>query len=366
MLYILLALLACLTVGACAILRQPQFGKHPEGERLARIESSPHYSDGAFHNLEATPSFTGQGGQFSAMAQYFLAPKKRLKPSSPLPVTKTNLKMLDADKDILVWLGHSSCYLQLGGKRILIDPVFGNHASPFSFSTKAFSGQYPYSAEDMPEIDYLLITHDHWDHLEYPTALALKNKTKLVVCPLGVGAHLSHWGYGDASIHEGDWFTMLETESGLRIHFTPARHFSGRTLTRNKSLWTGFILETPQKRVYVSGDGGYGKHFADAGMRFGGFDLAILENGQYDKNWKYVHMAPEEVALAALDLHAKAILPVHSGRFAIANHAWDDPFIRLYNASKSKNYHLLTPIIGQAVFLDDTGQSFTPWWQGLE
>lgn len=367
MLYALLVLLACLAVGVYLLPRQPQFGRLPEGARLARMQRSPHYTDGGFRNLEPSPSFTGKGGPVCAMAEYFFAPKKRLKPLQPLPSVKTDLKSLPADRDLLVWLGHSSCYLQLGGKKILVDPVFGDHASPFSFSTKAFAGKYPYSAADMPDTDHLLFTHDHWDHLEYPTALALKNRTGLVVCPLGLGAHLESWGYPGERVFEGDWNDVLEAEQGLRIHFVPSRHFSGRTLTRNKSLWTGFVLESRDKRIYISGDGGYGRHFAEAGRRFGSFDLAIMENGQYDDNWKYMHMAPEESARAALDLGAKAVLPVHSGRFSISNHAWDDPLVRLKRAGRDKEYRLITPVIGQVVYLEDVGgQSFSSWWEGRE
>lgn len=359
----LAAIAACISICTWIVLRQPRFGKLPAGERLARIKRSPNYSNGFFHNQEHTPSFTGKGGQFSAMAEYFLAPKKRLKPAEALPLQKTNLKNLDASRDIVVWLGHSSCYLQLDGIRMLVDPLFGSHASPFFFSTTAFKGDYPYNVPGIPHIDYLLFTHDHWDHLEHPTALALRDKCGLAVCPLGVGAHLEHWGYDTGSIFEGDWFDVIHAPQGLRIHFVPSRHFSGRTLKRNKSLWTGFVIESRKRKIYISGDGGYGKHFTEAGERFKGFDLALIENGQYDDHWKCVHMAPEESVQAVLDLHAKAALPVHSGRFSISNHSWDDPLLRFCAASQGKNYRLLTPVIGQPVFLDDKEQEFTQWWE---
>ena len=365
MLYAILLLAACCVLAAYAVPKLPRFGTLPEGERLARIQRSPHYRGDAFHNLEPTPSFTGEGGQFAALAEYFFAPKQRLKPAAPLPVIATDLKALDPRIDLIVWLGHSSFYLQLDGKRILVDPVFGDHASPFSFSTKAFPGNYPYSAASMPPIDLLLITHDHWDHLEHPTLLALKGTIARIVCPLGVGAHLERWGYAEDTIVEGDWFDTL-TMGDLRMHFTPARHFSGRTLVRNKSLWTGFVLESGKRRIYISGDGGYGRHFTAAAERFNGFDLAILENGQYDKNWQYVHMAPEETAAAAVDLRAKAVLPVHNSRFSIANHTWDDPLIRLHKASVYKSYRLLTPVIGQVIPLDAENQTFDDWWEGRE
>lgn len=362
----ILALLVFLFGGALLILKQPKFGRHPEGARLERIERSPNYRDGQFHNLLATPSFSNDKGQFSALWEYFFVPKTRLRPDAPLPLVATDLAALPENRDIVVWLGHSSCFLQLGGKKILIDPVFASHASPFSFSTKAFQSDYPYSAAAMPAIDYLLITHDHWDHLDYATLTAMRDKIGLIFCPLGVGAHLEHWGFPPERIMEGDWFNSFSPANDVSIHIVPSRHFSGRTLTRNKSLWCGFVLQSAGRQIYISGDGGYGPHFVDAAKRFGSFDLALMENGQYDKNWQFVHMMPEESATAAQELGAKAVLPVHSGRFSISNHAWDDPYIRHAAASKNKSYRLLSPIIGQPVYLDDETQTFPHWWENVQ
>ncbi|NLC23375.1 MAG: RomA family MBL fold metallo-hydrolase, partial [Oxalobacter sp.] len=163
-----------------------------------------------------------------------------------------------------------------------------------------------------------------------------------------------------------DWYTALELEDGMRIHILPARHFSGRGLTRNKTLWVSFALESPGRRIYFSGDTGYGPHLAEIGNRFDGFDLAILENGQYDKRWATIHMMPEETAQAAVELKAKALLPAHSGKFSISYHAWDDPFIRIAKASEDKPYRLLTPVIGDRVDLEDETQLFPYWWEGME
>ncbi|MCX7781999.1 MAG: MBL fold metallo-hydrolase, partial [Negativicutes bacterium] len=176
-----------------------------------------------------------------------------LTPTTSIPTVKTDLKTLDKDKDIVVWLGHSSYFMQLGGKRILIDPVFSPSAAPVSFANKAFDGTNPYTAEDMPEIDYLLISHDHWDHLDYPTVTALKPKIKNVICGLGVGSYFEQWGFDTKHILEADWFTALELENDFTIHVLPARHFSGRLFSRNKTLWTGFALATPERRIFYSG-----------------------------------------------------------------------------------------------------------------
>lgn len=359
-------LLVCLWAGLRFFVRQPKFGCLPEGARLERLKKSPHYADGAFRNLIPTPQLT-EGATFAGVIfRHLTLPKKKLIPASPPPFIKTHLLAPDGDTDRIVWLGHSSLFMQLGGKTILIDPVFSGHAAPVSFSTRAFTGAAPYQAEDMPDIDCLIISHDHWDHLDYPTLTALRRKTASVVCGLGVGAHLERWGFAEERIREADWFTRLDLGDGLAVHVLPSRHFSGRWLRANTSLWTACAVETRRRRVFYSGDSGYGPHFADIGKRFPGFDLAILDTGQYDASWKYIHMTPEEAVEAAEDLGAKALLPVHVGRFAIAAHAWDEPLRRVAAASRTRNFRLLTPMIGECVDLDDETRTFTRWWEEME
>ncbi|KYZ75152.1 MBL fold metallo-hydrolase [Anaerosporomusa subterranea] len=359
-----LLILAIIALGIVLYLQHPKFGALPEGARLERIKSSPHYADGQFQNLVPIPPRAAGSSSVSLWLEYLFIPKERLAPTEPIPAVKTDLMSLDRNKDIVIWLGHSSYYLQLGGKRILIDPVFSSYAAPVSFVNKAFKGTNPYTAEDMPELDYLLITHDHWDHLDYPTISALKPKIKQVICGLGVGSYLEQWGFATSHIHEADWFTAVELETDFTVHVLPARHFSGRMLTRNKTLWASFALVTPERRIFFSGDSGYGPHFKQIGESLNGFDLVILDNGQYDKDWPYVHMTPEEAVQAAEDLKAKALLPAHVGKFAIANHPWDEPFQRITAASQNKNYRLLTPMLGEPVELANEQQVFSPWWEG--
>jgi len=354
-----------LFLGIGIYVQQPKFGSLPEGPRLETIQKSPNYVDGHFQNLVFTPKFIEEGNSTSVMWNYLFTKKERLIPIDPIPTIKTDLMALNKDKDMIIWLGHSSYFIQLGGKRILIDPVFSSYASPVSFVNKAFEGTNQYTAEDMPEIDYLLISHDHWDHLDYPTVIALKPKIKNVVCGLGVGAYFEQWGFDKEIVHEADWFAALELEKGMTIHVLPARHFSGRLLSPNKTLWTGFALVTPQHRIFYSGDSGYGPHFKKVGEMLNGFDLVIMDNGQHDKRWPYIHMMPEEVAQAAEELKAKALLPGHTGKFAIANHPWDEPFKRITDASRNKNYRLLTPMIGAAVELENQEQFFSYWWEGV-
>jgi len=358
----LLVLVCGLILGACVLLNHPKFGKAPEGARLIEIEKSPNYVDGEFRNLVDTPKFTQDASTFSILLDHLLNPPKRLTPEQPIPSVKTALKTLDPATDIVIWLGHSSYYIQIGGKRVLLDPLLSDHAAPFSFLNKAFAGTTIYTAEDMPEIDYLLISHEHWDHMDYPTAEALKNKVNNVICPIGIGAYFETWGYDTSKISEGDWYDQFEFGDVIKIHLLPARHYSNRLLKENQVLWAGFVLESEARRLFFSGDSGYGPHFSEIGRQFGGFDFAALDCGQYDERWANIHMNPEEAVAAAKDLNAAMLLPSHIGRFTIARHAWDEPFIRVTSASEGEPFKLLTPLIGEPVRLDDKRQEFAQWW----
>ena len=235
---------------------------------------------------------------------------------------------------------------------IAADLLSGN-ASPVKFTTRSFKGSDVYTVGDFPEIDYLFITHDHYDHLDYETVVKLKPKIKKVITGLGVGAHLEYWGYDKNIIFENDWGDELVLDEDFMVNTMPARHFSGRGFKRNGSLWMSFILQTPTMKIYVGGDSGYDHHFAEIGNKFGPFDLAILENGQYDKNWRYIHMMPEEVVQAALDLRANVLLPVHWSNFSLSVHAWDEPIVRVFKEANRKNMALLHPMIGEVVYLKE-------------
>jgi L-ascorbate metabolism protein UlaG (beta-lactamase superfamily) len=230
----------------------------------------------------------------------------------------------------------------------------------------AFDGTDIFNAGDIPEIDYLFITHDHWDHLDYETIVQLKHKVKKLICPLGVGEHLEYWGYDRDIIVEKDWYEEAVLDSGFSVNTAPTRHFSGRGLTRNQSLWTAFVLRTPTMKIYIGGDSGYDRHFADAGEKYGPFDLAILENGQSNPYWKYIHLSPEEVLKSAKDLRAKSVLPVHSSKFALALHDWDEPLKKITELNRNNDFRLLTPMIGETVDLKDSTQQFSQWWIGLK
>lgn len=359
-----LAAFVFLIIGINLFTRLPKFGKLPNGERLARIEKSPNYKDGAFKNLNFTPQMTGEGGFLKIMKDMFNARNRR--PDDIIPSVKTDLLNLERDKNILVWFGHSSYFMQIDGKRFLIDPVFCGNASPFSFLIKSFKGTDVYATDDIPEIDYLFITHDHWDHLDLKTITELKPKIGKVITTLGVGAHLERWGYEPKIIIENDWFELIKLEDGFTVNTTPARHFSGRSTKPNQSLWASFVLKTPSAQIFIGGDGGYDEHFAEIGEKFGGFDLVILENGQYNTSWKYIHLMPNEVLQAAKDLKAKRLFPVHNSKFALANHSWDAPLKAITELNKSVKQPMITPVIGELVNLNDTAQVFSEWWVGIK
>lgn len=363
---VLLVFAATLSAAGYAYMHTAKFGAFPEAARLARVEASPNYSDGEFRNPEPIPTSTSnKSGVVMRLLRGITAEKDRPRPEAPIPSVKTSIACLDRYEDLVIWLGHSSFYIQLAGHAILIDPVFSNNAAPVPFANEAFPGANVYTPDDMPGIDVLLITHDHWDHLDYPTVMKLKGKVAKIVCPLGVGAHFERWGFDPSAIIELDWNESLNLKNDLRIHALPARHYSGRTLTRNKSLWAAYALTSANRKIYVSGDSGYGSHFKEAGEAFCGFDLAVLDSGQYNEAWRYVHMMPEDAAQAAADLNARALLPAHAGKFSIARHSWDDPFIRLVEATKNSPFPLLTPKIGEPFRFDAGKQFFEHWWKEI-
>jgi L-ascorbate metabolism protein UlaG (beta-lactamase superfamily) len=359
----LLIIVSLVTTGA-AFLRQTRFGKLPEGKRLAAIEHSPNYQNGSFQNLLPTPQLA-DGSSYPGVLWEFLFDKSpRSVPASALPAEKTDLFSLDPREDVVVWFGHSSYFMQIDGKKFLVDPVLCGSASPVSFTTRSFEGSDPYAPADIPEIDYLLITHDHWDHLDYETLMQLKPKIRKIITGLGVGSHLEAWGFDPNIIVERDWNEPAGLSEGFEIIATPARHFSGRSVTRNKTLWVSFVLKTPNRSIFMSGDGGYGPHFETIGRQYGPFDLALLECGQYNAHWKYIHMNPEETVRAAQDLKAAEFIPIHWAKFTLALHAWDESIKRVTSEGSRLRVPVIHPMIGQKVTLGKPIPAEN-WWEAV-
>jgi len=362
---IALSIIAALTVAVIIFINQPDFGKTPQGERLERVKKSPNYRDGKFQNIHETQQITSDKGLVGATMDFLFKKKERLSPETALPVIKADIKQLKRDKDLLVWFGHSSYLLQIDGIRVLVDPVLSGAASPVSFVNKPFKGTDIYRPEDMPEVDYLLISHDHWDHLDYKTVMNLKSRVGKVICGLGVGEHFEYWGFEKNDIIELDWNESSGLMNNSQIYCLPARHFSGRGLSPNQSIWSSFMLETPSQRIYIGGDSGYDTHFAEIGKQFDRIDLAILENGQYDKGWKYIHLLPEHIIEAFRDLRAKKLFTVHHSKYALGNHPWDEPLKNIADFAEKDSINLLQPMIGEVVNLQDSTYTLNKWWEGI-
>lgn len=362
---VLLCLIGILSISTCCFLRQPQFGALPKGARLESVKKSPNYKDGRFRNMVEKPTIAEGYSIWSEIYKTLFKDYPRLEPIDSLPSIKTNLKAIPPDSDVVVWFGHSSFFLQVDGVKILVDPVFSGKASPLSGGSKAYKGSDIYTVQDMPEIDYMLLSHDHYDHLDYETAKALQPKVKRVICGLGAGAHYERWGYEEQQILEKDWSDKVKVKPGFAIYTESTHHESGRGFKRGQSLWLSFFIESPAMKIYYSGDGGYSDRFIKIAEKFGNVDWAIMECGQYNKAWQSVHGLPEEVALATTELKAKNLLPVHHSKFKLAKHPWDEPLEQISLLSQSKPYRLATPMIGEVIHLNDSTQIFEQWWKGI-
>ncbi|MDR2865408.1 MAG: MBL fold metallo-hydrolase [Spirochaetaceae bacterium] len=347
------------------------FGKLPSGERLERIENSPYYTDGSFHYpgpLPVRPEPSAEekskkryGGMFGVLKRILFGGDKREKPSLPLPSSKTDLFALDRNDNLIVWMGHSSYYMQVDGKRFLVDPVFSGKA----LVVKAFKGSDIYEPADIPPLDFLVISHDHWDHLDYKTVTALQDQSAKVITGLGTASHLEYWGFKKENIIELEWNETADLGGGFSTTAIATPHFSGRALTRNKTQWSAFVLKTPSRNIYIGGDGGYADFFTDVGSRYGPFDLAFLECGQYNEQWRNSHMFPEDTAQASIDLKAKKLFAVHYAKFVLSTHAWDEPITRLRAICDERNITLIHPLIGARVNFDKD-EIYPRWWEGID
>lgn len=347
------------------IMKQKKFGKAPSGARLERVQKSPHYKNGRFNNLNPTPQLAEDTSMPEVMWRFLFSKEKRKTPEHAFNFTKTDLKNLDPNENVYVWMGHSSYYFQLDGKKILVDPVLSGYASPFSFTTKAFKGSDLYKPQDIPDLDYLIITHDHWDHLDYETVKQLFPRTKQIITGLGTGEHLEFWGYNPKNIVELDWFESADLGKGFKVNAQPARHFSGRGLKRDQAIWASFVFESPTQKIYIGGDSGYDTHFKKIGEKFGSLDLVILETGQYNKDWRYIHMMPGEEHKAMKDLNAKRMIPVHNSKFALAVHPWDEPLTKMAEMN-TENLRILYPKIGEKVNWTDDIKIYEKWWESYK
>ena len=342
---------------------QLQFGGKITKELQGRYEKSENWKDGAFQNLEKTemdmPLIKIPGMIYKQMT------KKRQKPETSLPIAPFDRAafLAPADKAKLIWYGHSVVLMRLKGKTILIDPMLGLDTTPIApFDNRRFSENSLSLIDDFPEIDLILLTHDHYDHLDYDSIQKLKHKTKKYFVALGLKRHLVRWGVDADSITEFDWWNTGSLED-IKIAFTPTRHFSGRGLTdRSKSLWGGWVFKTESENIWFSGDSGYGDHFKEIGERFGPFDFAFMECGQYNDDWRSIHMFPNESVQAALDAGVKKGMPVHWAGFSLSyQHTWTEPAEEFVKFSKQKGFDYALPSLGELYAYSDISQK--EWWR---
>ena len=360
MVHILLTILAVFALFAgCTTIRS--VGRSPRGELLERVRKSPQWDGKRFQNANPTPTMTSEQGTFKSMGHFMFGADKNKKPKADVPTLKIDLNSIDRADDIVVWLGHSSLFVQVSGKRFLFDPVLTSKF-PAGMALRPFRGSAVYSPDDIPDVDYLIITHNHWDHLDYPTVKAIKDKVGAVYCSLGIGQTFEYWKYPKEKIHDMDWQEAAVLDNGIKLYCLPARHFSGRLTGAGKTLWASYLIETPVRKIFVSGDGGYDTHFKEIGLQFPDIDLAVMENGQYNEDWKYVHTLPSLLPRAIEDLGAKRVMTYHNSKFKLALHAWNEPMELIYQNSQDKPWTLLTPRIGETVTLD-RDQEFQLWWR---
>ena len=357
---ILVLLLAVLVIAAAVLLFLrffPSVGDIPdEAEQRALDEKSGRY-DGAFHNENTVTTMTGEA-RYSGSRK---TPKTKLAAREP-----ALLQDPGAEDLTFTWLGHSAFLLQLGEKTLLVDPLLGERSSPVSFiGPKRFS-ELPVTAEELPDVDVLFLSHDHYDHLDWKTIRTVKDRVGVFVVPLGVDAVLRGWGVPEEKILSLDWWDSAEVD-GLSITLTPSQHFSGRNpLKGNRTLWGGMYVSNEYHSVYYTGDGGYYGVFGEVRERLGAPELMIAECGQYDPSWAQIHMFPEQTVQAGLDAGTEWLIPVHWGAFCICNHDWDDSIRRVTAAAEDAGLPLATPEIGKTVSIADLAGCHEAWWELYE
>jgi len=369
MFLIVISILLILVIGVIVFVNtSPQFGGSSTAAQKKSYAKSVNYKDGKFIN-KGEVAFDMSFSDFRKIMSNYASPKPNTIPNKNIetnPLDSLDLVNFN-DGTRVVWFGHSTFLIQINNVNILVDPMFGNSPSPLEFlGTKRFSKHLPIAIEMLPEIDLVLISHDHYDHLDYNSINKLKHKVKTFYTPLGVGSHLEAWGVKRDNIVEHDWWEKSEFR-GINFICTPAQHFSGRGIAdKNKTLWSSWVIKSETENIFFSGDSGYADHFKEIGNQFGPFDLAMVECGQYNELWPVIHMFPEETVKAGLDLKAKKTMPIHWGAFKLSTHSWKDPIERFLHAANEVDLAVVVPKIGVPFSIHDTTQINQAWWHTYE
>jgi L-ascorbate metabolism protein UlaG (beta-lactamase superfamily) len=358
-------LLIVVVTGVLFLYLSPEFGGVPTTEQKKAYLKSPNYSNGKFINKGNVKLDMSMRDMGKTLAGFF-GPSPLTKPNRDIPVMK--LDSMDIvnyqESTRLIWFGHSAFLLQMHNKTVLIDPMFGQVPAPHPMlGSNRFSKELPIEVEQLPRIDAVLISHDHYDHLDYGSIQKLKGKVNMFYTPLGVGVHLQKWGIAKERIVEMDWWQEV-VHDDLIFRCAPAQHFSGRGLTdRANTLWSSWVIQSERDNIFFSGDSGYGPHFKEIGDKYGPFDLAMIECGQYNEMWPDIHMFPEQTAQAGLDVGTKQIMPIHWGAFKLAMHPWTEPVERVSHKAKELNVGVLTPRIGEPINLNKLEVTTSQWWK---
>ena len=344
----------------------PVFGDDSKGESKTRIENSSNFIDGKFRNLVSTSMSFKKGEDYNN--GYIADPNIRKRPKKPLPSVKFSKEDLAANNgNSITWFGHSTILMKLDNKIIITDPVFSN-ASPFStiLGPAPFKYENIIRAKDLPnKIDLVLITHDHFDHLDYKTIKEIHTRVEKFLVPLGNKAHLLKWGVPPDKVEEFDWYNNLLYKD-IDFTFTPSRHFSGRAITdRFATLWGGWIIKSERNNLFISGDSGYFDEFKKIGEKYGPFDVVFIENGAYNPRWENIHLFPEQGIQACLDTQAKIAFPIHWGKFNLSFHSWKEPIERFAKEAKEQKLKIATPLIGQTFIIDGDIPNEN-WWNILK
>ncbi len=347
------------------IIFAPQLGAKSTGVYLERIKKSREYVGDHFENSPLAKQEKPAPG-FKVLRELFFGAKDK-KPKEKLP---SSLVTFDKnDGNYLTWFGHSTFLYEVGEKKILFDPMLGMYASPIPGIIKRYDYDLPSSVEDLPYLDAVIISHDHYDHLDYKTVLALKEKVGFFIAPLGVGAHLRRWGISDEQIKEVDWHdevTLGTSTEAVKITSVPSQHFSGRSINdRQASLWSAFIIQSKDAKVFFGGDSGYFDGFKKIGEKYGPFDLTLLDSGQYNEAWSIVHMFPEQSVQAHKDLQGKVFMPIHWSAFTLSIHPWKEPAEKAFIAAQKESIDMITPMIGQR-FNVLTEKPKETWWRDIK
>ena len=360
-----IAILIILFLSIMTFLKtSPQFGASPADAHLEKISKSKNYGSNQFINLIPTSMDMNFRNGMGVMYSWMFENGGR-EPDKALPTQfKNNSNHIPDSLSRITWYGHSAILLEIDGKKILIDPMLGKSASPVPFMTNRFRYDVPIDLELIPHIDAVILSHDHYDHLDYPSIIKLKDRIDHFYTPLGVGSHLKRWGVEDLKITELDWWESTTIDQ-IQIVATPARHFSGRGLSdRNKTLWASWIVIGENEKIFFSGDSGYGPHFKEIGDKYGPFDFAMMECGQYNHQWEAIHMMPEQTIQASMDVNAKIMMPIHWSAFNLSLHTWTDPVERALKAAQLHDVNMITPQIGYRFSPTLMGESKI-WWRGL-